>query len=47
MVWRVRDWGLVVEILSFEFIGLAMIGLCLIVLAMPSPRRSDRPIGDS
>jgi hypothetical protein len=34
---------MVVDALVFEFMGLAMIGLCIIALAVPSGRRpSDR-----
>jgi hypothetical protein len=33
--------GIAVEALVFEFIGLAMIALCIIVLAIPSQRRSS------
>ena len=29
---------------AFEFIGLAMVALCLIVLALPSGRRPSRKI---
>jgi len=33
-----------VDAFAFEFLGLAMIGLCLIVLALPSGRRPSRNI---
>jgi hypothetical protein len=33
-----------VDAFAFEFMGLAMIGLCLIVLALPSGRRPSRNI---
>jgi hypothetical protein len=38
-----------VDALVFEFIGLAMVGLCIIVLAVPAPaeRRSSRRLSDS
>jgi hypothetical protein len=36
-----------VDALVFEFMGLAMIGLCVIVLAVPSRRPSARRLGDS
>jgi len=36
-----------VHILAFEFVGLAMVALCLIVLAMPADRRpSGRNVSD-
>jgi hypothetical protein len=36
-----------VDALVFEFIGLAMVGLCIIVLAVPAERRPSRRISDS
>jgi len=40
--------GIAVDALVFEFMGLAMLGLCVVVLAVPSQRRpSARRIGDS
>jgi hypothetical protein len=39
--------GIVVDALVFEFIGLAMVGLCIVVLAVPSQRRSSRRLSDS
>jgi hypothetical protein len=38
-----------VDALVFEFIGLAMVGLCIVVLAVPvaSERRSSRRLSDS
>jgi hypothetical protein len=36
-----------VDALVFEFMGLAMIGLCVIVLAVPSHRPSSRRLRDS
>jgi hypothetical protein len=33
-----------VDAFAFEFMGLAMIALCLIVLALPSGRRRSRKI---
>lgn len=41
--------GAAVDTLVFEFIGLAMVGLCIIVLAVPAPaqRRSSRRLSDS
>jgi hypothetical protein len=36
-----------VDALVFEFMGLAMLGLCVVVLAVPTSRRpSGRPAGD-
>jgi len=35
---------IVVDALVFEFMGLAMLGLCVIVLAVPSPRQPSRRI---
>lgn len=35
------------DALVFEFMGLAMLALCVVVIAVPSSRRSaDRPIRD-
>jgi hypothetical protein len=34
----------VVDALVFEFMGLAMLGLCVIVLAVPSGRQSSERI---
>jgi hypothetical protein len=36
-----------VDALVFEFMGLAMIGLCVIVLAVPCRRPSTRRLSDS
>jgi hypothetical protein len=36
-----------VDALVFEFMGLAMIGLCVVVLAVPSRRPQARRLGDS
>jgi hypothetical protein len=36
-----------VDALVFEFMGLAMVGLCVVVLAVPSERRSSRRLRDS
>jgi hypothetical protein len=36
-----------VDVLVFEFMGLAMIALCIIVLAVPSRRPSARRLSDS
>jgi hypothetical protein len=37
-----------VDALVFEFMGLAMLGLCVIVLAMPAARRpSGRHVSDT
>jgi hypothetical protein len=36
-----------VDALVFEFMGLAMVGLCVIVLAVPSRRPSVRRLTDS
>jgi hypothetical protein len=40
--------GAAVDALVFEFIGLAMVGLCIVVLAVPVPseRRSSRRLRD-
>jgi hypothetical protein len=35
-----------VDALVFEFMGLAMLGLCVIVLAFPSARRPARRMRD-
>jgi hypothetical protein len=39
--------GIVVNALVFEFMGLAMLALCVVVLAVPSGRRPARHISDS
>jgi hypothetical protein len=39
--------GFAVDGLVFEFMGLAMLALCVIVLAVPSGRRPARRVGDS
>jgi hypothetical protein len=36
-----------VDAMVFEFMGLAMLGLCVVVLAVPSGRRPARRIRDS
>jgi len=36
--------GIAVDAFAFEFMGLAMIALCLVVLALPSGRRPPRNI---
>jgi hypothetical protein len=36
--------GIAVDAFAFEFMGLAMIALCLVVLALPSGRRPSRNI---
>jgi hypothetical protein len=36
-----------VDALVFEFMGLAMVGLCVIVLAVPCGRRASRRFNDS
>jgi hypothetical protein len=36
-----------VDALVFEFMGLAMVALCVIVLAVPSGRRASRRYSDS
>jgi hypothetical protein len=36
----------VFDALVFEFVGLAMLALCVVVLVVPSPRRPTRHIGD-
>jgi hypothetical protein len=35
-----------VDALVFEFMGLAMLALCLVVLAVPSQRQPTRRVGD-
>ena len=35
-----------VDALVFEFMGLVMLALCLVVLAVPSPARPSRRIRD-
>jgi hypothetical protein len=35
-----------VDALVFEFMGLAMIALCVVVLAVPSQRRPSRRVRD-
>jgi hypothetical protein len=35
-----------VDALAFEFMGLVMIALCVVVIAVPSGRRPSRPIRD-
>jgi hypothetical protein len=39
--------GIAVDTLVFEFMGLAMVGLCVVVLAVPSRRPPARHISDS
>jgi hypothetical protein len=39
--------GFAVDALVFEFMGLAMLALCLIVLAVPSQRQPSRRIRDT
>jgi hypothetical protein len=34
-----------VDAFAFEFVGMAMIALCLIVLAMPAARRPSKKMG--
>ena len=36
----------VFDVLVFEFMGLAMLALCVIVLAIPSQRRRSRQVRD-
>jgi hypothetical protein len=36
-----------VDVLVFEFMGLAMLALCVIVLAVPSQQRPSRRISDT
>jgi hypothetical protein len=38
--------GIAVDALVFEFMGLAMLALCIIVLAVPSQRRSSGRVRD-
>ena len=38
--------GIAVDALVFEFMGLAMVALCVIVLAVPSGRRATRRPSD-
>jgi len=38
--------GFAVDALVFEFMGLAMLALCVVVLAVPSRRPPARPIRD-
>jgi len=35
-----------VDVLVFEFMGLAMLALCLVVLAVPSQRQPSRRVAD-
>jgi hypothetical protein len=35
-----------VDVLVFEFMGLAMLALCLVVLAVPSQRQPSRRVRD-
>jgi hypothetical protein len=44
-IWRFVG-RIAVDALVFEFMGLAILGLCIIVLAVPSQRRPSRHIGD-
>jgi hypothetical protein len=37
---------IVFDVLVFEFMGLAMLALCVIVLATPSVRRRSRRVSD-
>jgi len=39
--------GIIVDGLVFEFMGFAMLALCVVVLAVPSGRRPARHVGDS
>jgi hypothetical protein len=39
--------GIAVDALVFEFMGLAMVALCVIVLAVPCGRRPSRRISDT
>jgi hypothetical protein len=39
--------GLAVDALVFEFMGLAILALCVVVLAVPSGRRPARETRDS
>jgi len=36
----------VFDVLVFEFMGLAMLALCIVVLAVPSQRRPSRRVSD-
>ena len=47
-LYRFVSGGAAVDALVFEFIGLAMVGLCIVVLAVPVPseRRSSRRLRD-
>jgi hypothetical protein len=45
-VYRLGLGGIAVDALVFEFMGLAMLALCVVVLALPSGRRPARPIRD-
>jgi hypothetical protein len=38
--------GIAVDVLVFEFMGLAMLALCLVVLAVPSQRQPSRRVRD-
>jgi hypothetical protein len=38
--------GIAVDVLVFEFMGLAMLALCILVLAVPAQRRPSRHISD-
>jgi len=38
--------GIAVDVLVFEFMGLAMIALCVVVVAVPSQRRPSRQFRD-
>jgi hypothetical protein len=40
------SWGIAVDALVFEFMGLAILALCVVVLAVPSRRPPARHIGD-
>jgi hypothetical protein len=46
-LYRFISGRIAVDALVFEFVGLAMVGLCIIVLAVPSGRRSSRRFSDS
>jgi hypothetical protein len=37
---------IVFDVLVFEFMGLAMLALCIIVLAVPGQRRPSRRVSD-
>jgi hypothetical protein len=39
--------GIAVDVLVFEFMGLAILALCVIVLAVPSQQRPSRRISDT